>query len=96
MLRSMSSFWYVYVLASGALRRTYVGVALDPARRLAQHNGLRPGGAKSTRAGRPWQLAALYGPYACRGDAQRAERLVKALPATERLGLLVAPAEVSV
>lgn len=84
----MQPFWYVYVLSSCALSRTYVGVALDPVQRLAQHNGELPGGAKSTRAGRPWALAVLYGPYATRGDAQRAERRVKALRGEARLALL--------
>lgn len=84
----MTPFWYVYVLASGRLSRTYVGVALDPQRRLAQHNGEQPGGARSTRAGRPWSLAALYGPYTNRAEAQRVERRVKALSGAQRLGLL--------
>ena len=84
----MAELWFVYVLRSKAKRRTYVGVALDPQRRLLQHNGELAGGAKSTRAGRPWELGALYGPYTCRGDAQRAERLVKSLRGSKRFEVL--------
>lgn len=46
---------YVYVLGTATPRgvRTYVGWTLDPARRLAQHNGGT--GARSTRGGQ-WTL----------------------------------------
>ncbi|MDD9941083.1 MAG: GIY-YIG nuclease family protein [Myxococcales bacterium] len=88
MLRRMPEYWFVYVLVSSRLGRTYVGVSNAPTRRLQQHNGEQAGGAKATRAGRPWQIAALYGPYTCRADAQRTERSVKALRGKRRLGLL--------
>jgi predicted GIY-YIG superfamily endonuclease len=78
--------WYVYVLESAPRRRTYVGVTTDPDRRLAQHNGERTGGAKATRAGRPWRLAATFGPFASRGEAQRAEWEIKTRPGRARLG----------
>jgi putative endonuclease len=81
-------FWFVYVLRSTTMERTYVGVALDVAERLQQHNGERAGGAKSTRAGRPWEVAALYGPYANRADAQRVEQRIKRLRGAARLELL--------
>lgn len=79
--------WYAYVLVSledpagplGAqrVRRTYVGVALDVARRARQHNGELAGGARSTRVGRPWRVAVVHGPFADRGAAQAAEHLLK-------------------
>ena len=69
--------WFVYVLLSRDARRTYVGISTDPERRLAQHNGERAGGARSTRAGRPWTRARLHGPYERRGDALRVERALK-------------------
>lgn len=76
--------WWVYVLCSSS-RRTYVGVTNDLSRRLAQHNGELPGGAKSTRAGRPWTLGAQFGPFATRADAQRIEYRVKRRRGAARL-----------
>jgi predicted GIY-YIG superfamily endonuclease len=78
--------WFVYVLWSDALGRSYVGIAVDVARRLRQHGGQLVGGARATRAGRPWRLAAWYGPFPDRGGATRAERSVKALRGPARLG----------
>jgi predicted GIY-YIG superfamily endonuclease len=77
--------WHVYVLRSRALTRTYVGIAIDPRRRLLQHNGKLPGGAKSTRAGRPWRIAKVLGPFPTRGAAQRIEAAVKRLRGPARL-----------
>jgi len=77
--------WVVYVLLSGPLERTYVGVATNAERRLRQHNGELVGGARTTRAGRPWSLGALYGPYANRADAQRGEAELKRLTGMARL-----------
>ena len=77
--------WTVYVLRSRTLGRTYVGIALDADLRLSQHNGEAPGGAKSTRAGRPWTIAKRYGPFATRSQAQRAEAAVKALRGKQRV-----------
>lgn len=65
--------------------RTYVGIALEVERRLAQHNGEARGGARATRAGRPWRVGAVYGPFAGRGDALRAELAVKRLRGPRRL-----------
>jgi putative endonuclease len=69
--------WYVYVLYSARSRRSYVGVTTDPERRLGQHNGSTRGGARSTRAGRPWRRVVLHGPLATRGEALRLERAIK-------------------
>ncbi|MFO0632870.1 MAG: GIY-YIG nuclease family protein [Nannocystaceae bacterium] len=77
--------WSVYVLRSRSSGRTYVGIALDVRRRLAQHNGKLPGGAKSTRAGRPWRVGKIFGPYDSRGQAQRVEAAVKRLRGPARL-----------
>jgi predicted GIY-YIG superfamily endonuclease len=78
--------WTVYVLLSRALGRTYVGIALDPRARLAQHNGRAPGGARATRAGRPWRVRRTYGPFATRAEAQRVEHAVKRLRGSARFG----------
>lgn len=77
--------WFVYVLVSATGGRTYVGIALEVERRLAQHNGQARGGARSTRAGRPWRVGVVYGPFAGRGAALRAERAVKRLRGPRRL-----------
>lgn len=69
--------WRVYLLASADGRSSYVGIALDPQERLLQHNGERPGGARRTRAGRPWSLVRVSAPLEDRGSAERAERALK-------------------
>lgn len=79
--------WSVYVLVSKSAGTTYVGVTTDLERRLAQHNGLAPGGAKTTRAGRPWELGVTYGPYENRGEAQIVEHRVKLERGRARLAL---------
>ncbi len=80
-----SAEWVVYVLVSEVSSVTYVGITTDVERRLGQHNGLLRGGAKRTRADRPWRLGKRYGPYAGRGDALRAELAVKKLRGLRRL-----------
>lgn len=52
----MSAAWSVYLVrcADGSL---YTGITTDVERRVAQHNGDRPGGARYTRARRPVELA---------------------------------------
>lgn len=77
--------WSVYVLASSAATRTYVGIACDVDARLRQHNGEARGGAKSTRGFRPWRVAEVFGPYLSRGKAQRIEAAVKRLRGDARL-----------
>ena len=77
--------WYVYVLTSTVRAVTYVGCTNDVERRVRQHNGELSGGARFTQRWRPWELGAVYGPFDGRGDAQRAERLVKRLRGRERL-----------
>ena len=77
--------WFVYVLVSAADASTYVGVSVDVERRLRQHNGEKPGGARRTRAGRPWSIGVVYGPFESRSDAQRVEYRVKRLRGKKRL-----------
>lgn len=79
------STWYAYLLRSQSASRTYVGVSTDPERRLRQHNGELVRGARSTRVGRPWELAALRGPFLDRSEAQRQEAAWKRLSHAERL-----------
>ena len=77
--------WFAYVLVSTTRERTYVGVAIDVARRARQHNGELAGGARSTRAGRPWRVGAIHGPFDSRGAAQVVEHVLKRRRGRSRL-----------
>ncbi|MDP6964226.1 MAG: GIY-YIG nuclease family protein [Planctomycetota bacterium] len=77
--------WIVYILISADQSRTYVGICLDIQRRLAQHNGEIPGGAKSTRAGRPWKLHKKVDKMTSRAAAQALEAQIKSLNKLDRL-----------
>ncbi|MFT4537925.1 MAG: putative GIY-YIG superfamily endonuclease [Planctomycetota bacterium] len=79
------SVWHVYVLTSDSLGVTYVGITTDPQRRLQQHNGSIPGGAKSTRRGRPWTIGIVHGPFESRSEAQRIEYALKRRRGAQRL-----------
>jgi putative endonuclease len=82
---------YVYVLGTATPRgvRTYVGWTLDPARRLAQHNGGT--GARSTRGGH-WTLlyverfesrvAAMSREWHLKRDRRFRSELARGLPAS--------------
>ncbi|MBK9031978.1 MAG: GIY-YIG nuclease family protein [Myxococcales bacterium] len=76
MVQNCRGVWFVYVLVSGR-GRTYVGITTDVGRRLRQHNGELAGGARATRAHRPWHVGRLLGPIASRGGAQVVEARVK-------------------
>ncbi len=77
------SIWHVYLLecADGTL---YCGITTDLARRLAQHNGLAPGGARYTSGRRPVRLLASRA-CARKGAALRLECAVKARPRAEKI-----------
>ena len=78
--------WSVYLLrcADGTL---YCGVTTDVERRLAMHNGQKPGGARYTRGRRPVTLAACADGLE-RGEALRLEAQIKRLPRAEKLSAL--------
>lgn len=64
------SSWCVYLIAStNPPFKTYVGVTTDFSRRLKQHNGELKGGAKASRAGRPWICACLVRGFRGRSEA---------------------------
>jgi len=77
--------WIVYVLVSASNRETYVGITIDLERRLQQHNGELPGGARTTTRGRPWKVGASFGPFTDRAEAQRIEHQVKQRRGPDRL-----------
>ena len=62
----------VYLLRQERGARYYVGVGW-PKRRLLQHNGVRPGGARRTSTGRPWALVLEVHGFANRREALRFE-----------------------
>ncbi len=77
--------WVVYILISSDETRTYVGICLDITKRLAQHNGEIIGGAKSTRAGRPWRVLKKIENIGSRSEAQVLEHQIKQLGRQARL-----------
>jgi structure-specific endonuclease subunit SLX1 len=77
--------WFTYVLVSSKIRRTYVGVSTDVERRARQHNGELSGGARATRAGRPWQIGVVRGPFETRGEAQVLEHAIRRRRGSQRL-----------
>lgn len=74
----MSKRWFVYVLLNKR-GEAYTGVTYDetPDRRLQEHNGKKPGGAKYTRARRPWELIYVESCFADRSEAQSREAQIK-------------------
>lgn len=80
--------WYVYILecADGTY---YCGVTTDMDRRLAQHNGLLPGGAKYTRSRRPVRVIA-FTQCPDKSAACSLEYAVKAAPRRRKLAILAA------
>lgn len=69
--------WWIYLLVGEGARRSYIGIAVDVNRRLRQHNGEVPGGARSTRSGRPWSICRTLGPVPDRSIASRLEHWLK-------------------
>ena len=77
--------WVVYVLVSESRSETYVGITTHLERRLEQHNGASPGGARTTARGRPWKVGATFGPFESRAEALRVEHEVKRRRGRDRL-----------
>ena len=78
--------WHVYLLEC-ADKTLYCGIAKDPATRLAQHNGMLPGGARYTHGRRPVRLLASR---ACgnKSEALKLERAIKSRPREEKLSFM--------
>ncbi|MDE5831485.1 MAG: GIY-YIG nuclease family protein [Desulfovibrio sp.] len=87
----MTDQWMVYLLLcrDGAL---YCGSTSNLSRRLAQHNGLVPGGAKYTRSRRPVELAIAV---SCRNrsEAGKLETATKAQPKNRKISFLASFAQ---
>lgn len=60
-----ASFYGCYILRSTKPEfedSVYIGYTVDPRRRIDQHNGVIPGGAKKTSLKRPWEMVlTVYG-----------------------------------
>ena len=80
--------WWVYFLscADGTL---YTGITTDPTRRVAEHNGIRPGGARYTAARKPVQLVYVEA-SATRSTAGQREHQLRTLPRARKLALVAA------
>ncbi|HTJ44044.1 MAG TPA: GIY-YIG nuclease family protein [Kofleriaceae bacterium] len=81
--------WFAYVLVSERTRRTYVGATTDVDRRARQHNGELRGGARATRANRPWRVARIVGPFERRGEALRVEWRIKKVRGLRRVSVVL-------
>ncbi|XP_052733669.1 uncharacterized protein LOC108339867 isoform X1 [Vigna angularis] len=67
--KSESESWCVYlILSTNHPIKTYVGITNNFPRRLKQHNGELNGGAKASRAGRPWICACIICGFADRSE----------------------------
>ncbi len=81
--------WRVYILrcADGSL---YTGITTDLERRLREHNGELPGGARYTRGRRPvrllWRRSASN-----RSEACQLESRIKRMTRTQKLDLIRRP-----
>ena len=78
--------WHVYLLrcADGTL---YCGITTDLGRRVAEHNGELPGGARYTRGRRPVALAASAA-FPDRSAAASTEWRVKRVPKARKVVFL--------
>ena len=74
--------YYVYILRcrGGSL---YTGITTDPARRLRQHRGELPGGAKFTASKKPLDYAAIW-ETPDRSTASRLEARIKRLTHSQK------------
>lgn len=88
----LKQVWHIYLVrcADGAL---YTGVAMDVARRIAEHNGKGTGGARYTRARRPVKLV-YQEPAANRSIACKREYRIKQLNRREKLALIAAASRI--
>lgn len=65
----------------------YTGIATDVERRIAEHNGARPKGARYTSARRPVSLV-YEAPFATRSEASKEEARIKRLTRAKKQALI--------
>lgn len=78
--------WYVYIVTCSD-DTLYCGITSDVQRRIDEHNGELPGGAKYTRTRRPVQLAISI-EVQNRSEACKIEWLVKRTPREKKIEFL--------
>ena len=85
--------WTVYILRCQD-KTLYCGVTNNLEKRLKQHNGTLPGGAKRTKGRGPFQLVFQSEGLESRSIAQKVEVRIKKLPRHEKEKLVVGNQEV--
>ncbi len=85
-MTNLDTDWWVYLVRCSD-RSLYAGVTTDLVRRVGEHNGEQPGGARYTRARRP---VALVWSERCdsRSEAQRREAAVRRLSRRQKNRLI--------
>jgi len=84
-MSEVETMWYTYMVRCRD-HTLYTGIAKDPAKRLAAHNGGKDG-AKYTRSRRPVRLVYLEA-FPSRSEAAKREYALKRLDLTAKLQLL--------
>ena len=82
---TQGAVWWVYLLRC-ADDSLYTGITTNLDRRLAEHNGDGPAGARYTRSRRPVQLAWCEA-AASRSEASQREAAIKRLDRARKLAL---------
>lgn len=80
--------WWVYLLQCSD-QSLYVGITTDLHRRLQEHNGLTPGGARYTRSRRPVRLV-WSEPSDSRSAAAQREAAIRKLSRMQKERLIQA------
>ncbi len=82
----MSMPWYVYLIENKA-GQLYAGMTNDPVRRISQHRGEKPGGAKALKGKAPLKFRAVF-EVASRSQAMKTEYQLKQLSRAQKLALI--------
>ena len=83
--------WRVYIIETDR-GHLYTGVTTSIERRLAEHSGDRPGGAKFFRGQAPRRVMYVE-PAVDRAAAQRREHVIKRLTRAQKLALIATHSE---
>lgn len=76
------SRWYLYLIEN-KLGQLYTGITTDPARRIAQHRGEKPGGAKALKGKSPLAFRAIF-ELNSKSDAAKLECHIKKLSRVQK------------